>query len=312
MDCHLRITHYYHSGFSIALEHRLLLIIDYWRGEEDELAGDRGITAEEIRQYDQVFVLVSHEHIDHFDPVIYEWRSEVPDIQYIVSYDMPVGTRGKRMSPGERCQLTDEVTLTAYDSTDLGISFLMDFGGFTVFHAGDLNFWHWRDESTAQEIEEADEEFRKAILPLQDQKPDIVMFPVDPRQGSMYDAGANYYILTCKPRLMIPMHYFHRMDIALEFARHARSRSTEVMAMPGYGDTIAVDVTEDGYIDIRMIRQDGVDLTEPPQEEPPVREEYTGPEEENPFVDSDLPVTFEEDVDLFKEHPPEQGPGSLE
>lgn len=71
----------------------------------------------------------------------------------------------------------------------------MDIDGFHVFHAGDLNFWHWRDESTVREIDEADEAFRQAVDPIMAEEIDLAFFPVDPRQGRMYDAGANYFIL---------------------------------------------------------------------------------------------------------------------
>ena len=43
------ITHYYHSGFSVAGEHTLL-VFDYWRGEHGELAPDRQITPEKLKQ----------------------------------------------------------------------------------------------------------------------------------------------------------------------------------------------------------------------------------------------------------------------
>lgn len=293
MGKEIRITHFYHSGFSVAYGQDLLLIIDYWRGEENELLPDREITVEQLLQFNKVCVLISHEHVDHFDPVVYTWREQVPGIQYIVSYDMPVGTRGKRITPGESCKLAENVSLKAYGSTDLGVSFMIDLDGFKIFHAGDLNFWHWRDESTAQEIEDADIEFREKVAPLADENIDIAMFPVDPRQGSMYDAGANYFILTCKPRLMIPMHYFHRVDIALEFARHARCRTTEVMAMAGIGDTIGVTPEEDGYTGIRIIREGGKDLLEEEKEQFNIEEDVLDPN--NPFGDSDLPVTLYED-----------------
>ena len=226
----LLITHYYHSGFSVASEHTLV-VFDYWRGEKAELPPDKQLTVEKLKAFDNVFVFISHEHIDHLDPVVFTW-SEAGNVSYIVSSDMPVGTRGKRMAPGDTLKLSDELTVTAFDSTDLGVSFLVDFCGIRIFHAGDLNFWHWREESTMQEIEEADAEFRKAVLPLSKEQIDVAFFPVDPRQGAMFEAGANYFILSVKPRILIPMHYFHRADTAVDYARTASCRTPEVIAVP--------------------------------------------------------------------------------
>lgn len=294
LSLQLKITHYYHSGFSVECGDTLL-VFDYWNGEHQELQPDRGITPETLKKFSKVFVMISHEHADHFDPEVYEWR-EITDVTYIVSYDMPVGTRGKRMSPGEKVVLTPEITLYAYGSTDLGVSFLADIDGFRIFHAGDLNFWHWRDESNASEIEEAEAEFIREVEPLKMAGIDIAMFPVDPRQGTMYEAGANYFILTVKPRLMIPMHYFHRTDIAQEFARQNRSRATEILAMPGFADTISVTLDDEGYTNVRFVRENGVNLV--PDET--AQQEQTQVEDDpldinNPFGDSDLPVVFNEE-----------------
>ena len=222
MDRKLTVTYYHHSGFSVAMDD-VLLVFDYWTGEHGELPEDKRITVDFLKQFRQVYVFISHEHPDHLDPVVFTWRNEAP-VTYIVSADMPVGTRGKRMAPGDNLTLSPEVSVKAFDSTDLGVSFLVDIQGVHVFHAGDLNFWHWREESTVKEIEEADDAFRQAVEPIAREKIDLAFFPVDARQGLMYDAGANYFIMCVKPRLLIPMHFWGRAEIAMEFARRSRCR----------------------------------------------------------------------------------------
>ncbi|MBR2659906.1 MAG: MBL fold metallo-hydrolase [Clostridia bacterium] len=297
MEQNLLITHYYHSGFSVASKHTLA-VFDYWRGERGELAPDRQIAPEKLAEYDNVFVFISHEHIDHLDPVVFTW-ADAGNVSYIVSSDMPVGTRGKRMAPGDTLKLSEELTVTAFDSTDLGVSFLADFCGIRVFHAGDLNFWHWREESTMQEIEEADAEFRKAVQPISKEQVDVAFFPVDPRQGTMYEAGANYFILAVKPRILIPMHYFHRADTAVDYARTASCRTTEVIALPGYGDSLRIGMDEEGYLNVSFPSADEAEKTEAAEEqegsgadsELPLDEAETMLSEDDPFLESDLPVT---------------------
>ena len=297
MEHNLLITHYYHSGFSVADE-RTLAVFDYWRGERGELAPGLQLTVEKLKKFENVFVFISHEHIDHLDPVVFSWN-EAGNVSYIVSSDMPVGTRGKRMAPGDTLKLTDELTVTAFDSTDLGVSFLLDFGGVRIFHAGDLNFWHWREESTMQEIEEADAEFRKAVQPLTKEQIDVAFFPVDPRQGAMYEAGANYFILAVKPRILIPMHYFHRADTAVDYARTAGCRTTEVIALPGYGDRLRVHMDEEHYLNVSFPSADEPDTLPETEEEDeeenaselPLSESETLLSEDDPFLESDLPVS---------------------
>ena len=305
VEQNLLITHYYHSGFSVA-GGRTLLVFDYWLGERGEVTPDKQLTPKRLKRYDNVFVFISHEHIDHLDPVVFTWN-ENGNVSYIVSSDMPVGTRGKRMAPGDTLKLSDEVTVTAFDSTDLGVSFLVDFFGIRLFHAGDLNFWHWREESTMQEIEEADAEFRRAVQPIAREKIDVAFFPVDPRQGTMFEAGANYFILTVKPRILIPMHYFHRSDAAVDYARTASCRTTEVIALPGFGDRLRVQMDEEHYLNVSFPTDES--WQEPEDEdaddgrltgntsELPLDEGETLLSEDDPFLESDLPLTSLADDD---------------
>ena len=293
MDRKLTVTYYHHSGFSVAMDD-VLLVFDYWTGEHGELPEDKRITVDFLKQFRQVYVFISHEHPDHLDPVVFTWRNEAP-VTYIVSADMPVGTRGKRMAPGDSLTLSPEVSVKAFDSTDLGVSFLVDIQGVHVFHAGDLNFWHWREESTVKEIEEADDAFRQAVEPIAREKIDLAFFPVDARQGLMYDAGANYFIMCVKPRLLIPMHFWGRAEIAMEFARRSRCRQTEVMALTRYGEQISLDFTDDGYIDVSLLTPPEVVVSSrtAPIELPVVElPEPRTPayDHEDPFYDTDLPV----------------------
>ena len=283
------ITHYYHSGFSVAFQD-LLFVFDYWRGENQELAPEQQIHPEQLSLFRKVFVFISHEHMDHLDPIVFSWKDSAA-VSYFVSSDMPVGTRGKRMAPGDMQELDEGISVRAFDSTDLGVSFLLDLKGLHIFHAGDLNFWHWRDESTLKEIEEAQQEFQKAVQPLTHEKVDIAFFPVDPRQGSMFEAGANYFILSVKPRLLIPMHYFHRTDIILEYARTASCRTTEVLAMPGIGDCIGIRLDENGFMDVFFPKENPafkLPRTEEQENEAMLLDEMSG---DNPFAESDLPLT---------------------
>ena len=293
MDRKLTVTYYHHSGFSVAMDD-VLLVFDYWTGEHGELPEDKRITVDFLKQFRQVYVFISHEHPDHLDPVVFSWRNEA-SVTYIVAADMPVGTRGKRMAPGDSLTLSPEVSVKAFDSTDLGVSFLVDIQGVHVFHAGDLNFWHWREESTVKEIEEADDAFRQAVEPIAREKIDLAFFPVDARQGLMYDAGANYFIMCVKPRLLIPMHFWGRAEIAMEFARRSRCRQTEVMALTRYGEQISLDFTDDGYIDVSLLTPPEVVVSSrtapielPVVELPEPRTPAYDPED--PFSDTDLPV----------------------
>lgn len=294
MEQMLDVTYYLHSGFSVALN-GTLLVFDYWLGEHQELPESKRITADFLQQFSEVVVFISHKHPDHLDPEVFEWR-KFTDVTYVVSYDMPIGTPGKRMSPGDRLTLSTHVTVQAFDSTDLGVSFLVDLCGIRIFHAGDLNFWHWREESTLKEIEEAEKDFQLAMAPIKGEAIDLAFFPVDPRQGHMFDAGATTFILAVKPRVLVPMHFWSRAEVAKEFARRARSRDTEVVAMTVCGEQIRLQFQQDGYLTIHL-------LTAPqPAPMPERRSQQLGAadvslqgyEQGDPFMETDLPIKMDE------------------
>ena len=149
-----------------------------------------------------------------------------------------------------------------------------------------------------QEIEEADAEFRKAVQPISREKIDIAFFPVDPRQGNMFEAGANYFILTVKPRILVPMHYFHRADTAMDYARTASCRTKEVIALPGYGDSFRVEMDEEHYLNVSFPSGEDLEAEEARRAKAeeggsdlPLDEAETLLFEDDPFLESDLPVT---------------------
>ncbi len=281
MEKQLKLIYHYHSGFSVQVG-GTLLVFDYWEGEDRKLTNVGRITPQFLRAFEKIFVFISHAHPDHMDPIVYTWEQEVLPVTYIVSSDMPIGTRGKKIAPGQEKVLSEHVTVRGFDSTDLGVSFLVTAYGVNIFHAGDLNLWHWRQESTLREIETAEKAFSQAIEPIKKEKIDICMFPVDPRQGMMYDAGANQFILTIKPRVFIPMHWQERAEVAEDFARRARNNITEVLSLVKPGVVANFTFRED-LLDIHLI-EPPKDLSDLPSGG---RIGYDG---DDPFADTDLPV----------------------
>lgn len=291
------VTFYHHSGFSVAVKDTLL-VFDYWEGENRELPEKYRITNDSFEGYKQAFVFISHSHPDHMDPVVFTWKADCP-ITYIVGYDAAIGTRGRRMSPGDEMPLAPDIRAKAFDSTDLGVSYLVQIYGLNIFHAGDLNLWHWRQESTLREIEAAEEAYQAAVAPITKETIDLAMFPVDPRMGPMFDAGANHFILAVKPKLMIPMHWQGRADVAIDFARRGKTPKTEVLAMTSAGEKVTTLFGEN-QLELHVVtpkepvaRKHARPMTPPPPQaatpSPVTLEAY---DENDPFSDTDLPVSF--------------------
>ncbi|MDR2505066.1 MAG: MBL fold metallo-hydrolase [Oscillospiraceae bacterium] len=231
----LRVTFLGHSAFLLAYD-TAAFVFDY--------AGDASALTERLAEFAQVYVFASHGHGDHYTRGVFDWRGH-PSITYVLSYDItdalsPLDGEAYRVavvSPGMTKEF-DRATVRAYESTDLGVSFLVKIMGaeLNVFHAGDLNLWHWRGESTPREIEAAEEAFDRAIQPIIGEPIDVCMFPVDPRLGAMHDLGADIFISKLRPRVFIPMHFWGRGDVAAEFARKTMPRGTVVVPLTAAGE----------------------------------------------------------------------------
>lgn len=292
MDVNCEVVYYHHSGFSVAVKDTIC-IFDYWEGEEGTIEGTKKLSNERLKPYEHVFFFTTHSHPDHMDPVIYTFEAENP-ITYITSYDMPVGARGRRMAPGDTMPLTEGVRAKAFDSTDLGVSFLVDMYGVKVFHAGDLNLWHWRQESSLREIEAAEKAFEEAMKPIRLEKIDVAMFPVDPRQGIMFDAGANQFILSIKPKVFIPMHWQGRAEIATEFARRAGNKQTSVIALTKPRERIAIHFKEEAIsIEVYTTKE----ATAKREKIVTYGDDVAPYDIENPFAESDLPIELDDKTD---------------
>ena len=285
MSQKMTVTYYHHSGFSVA-SGDVLLVFDYWRGKARKFPEALGITPETLARFNEVYVFITHEHEDHLDPVVYTWDQYAPTT-YIIADCLPNGCRGYRMGKGDEMTFSDRLQVKAYGSTDSGVSFLVTLDDMHFFHAGDLNFWHWREVCNARQIQEADDDFRAEVADIQGAEIDVAFFPVDPRLGMLFDAGANYFILTVKPRLLLPMHFWGRSDVIIEFARRNRTRESEIVALTNPGQAIALDIEDDGFMNISLLAAPNLEQLAPTDNQVV---SLAGFEGEDPFYETDLPI----------------------
>ncbi|HIS95738.1 MAG TPA: MBL fold metallo-hydrolase [Candidatus Ventricola gallistercoris] len=263
------------SGFLIGLGDTGMLFDASEHGADRRILPDK----QALAAFKRMYVFISHHHDDHFSQSVYDLCGN--DAVYIVGFDVPQPHRGVRMSPGEERGF-GPVTVKAFGSTDDGVSFLVNYEGIVLFHAGDLNLWHWRDESSITEIEAAEKAFYACVEPIPKQQIDVAFFPVDPRQGSMYDAGAGYFVMTVKPRILVPMHFQGRADVALRFAVTGETNYTHIVTMQEAGDHIDLHIpdTEDSAPDrkLRELLSDETFGNEPQEDAKPEKEEEEGPQ----------------------------------
>lgn len=238
----MRLTYIYHSGFAIEAPN-YTIIIDFF---EDSLGRDKGVVYDRIlyRSSQKLYVLCSHGHSDHFNPDVLKWRDIRSDITYIFSKDIQASAGLKLrdinfLDKGEVFK-DDTLKITAYGSTDLGISFKIEVDNRVIFHAGDLNNWHWNEESTDEEIVEAEDFYTRELNHIAETTPhlDLAMFPVDPRLGSDYRMGAEEFLEKIPTRLFVPMHFWDKYDKAEAIEAFAKKLNTKVYVPPHRGEVL--------------------------------------------------------------------------
>lgn len=222
----IKITHIFHSSFVVEFWDKIL-IFDYFKNPLLKFNFE-----ELFYSNKDVYVFVSHSHSDHYNPEIFNWESKSSDIKYILSYDIKIESNKDNyffMNNYESMML-DDIEIKTYGTTDLGVSFLITIGDTTIFHGGDLNWWHWKkDDVTTQKKEELD--FKAEVDKLIGQKIDIAFIPVDPRLEEFYYLAGEYVIKTLKPKLLVPMHFANNYYITNEFKDKIKSSSTNVQVI---------------------------------------------------------------------------------
>ncbi|MCL1991604.1 MAG: MBL fold metallo-hydrolase [Spirochaetes bacterium] len=240
----MEITYIGHSGF-IVQDDTCAFVIDCLK-----LAKDSAEIVKLAGKY--LYILASHVHGDHFDPGIMRLGDGRTSgrtsgrTKWIFSKDIGAaasagGADVSFLSKGDVYQ-DERVLVKAYGSTDEGVSFYIEAGGKKIFHAGDLNNWHWNEEETPEDADKNERFFLSELDFLAKEVPrlDAAMFPVDPRLGKDYMRGAQQFLDKIKTGLFIPMHFWDSSEAALAFEPHAAGHGSRFAAIHSPGDTFTV------------------------------------------------------------------------
>lgn len=201
----MKVTYIGHSGFLTEDENRYCLF-DYYRGSLPALDSGK-----------KMLVFASHAHHDHFQPDIFRLREQFSDIRYILSSDIPADRYEDRgdiivMAPNEE-RTASGCRVRTLRSNDQGVAWLVKTETKTIYHAGDLNWWDWEEESDV---------FRKVIRrtyqseinKLQQEHIDIAFVPVDPRLGRAYCLGLDWFMKRTDTEVVFPMHFWENFEIS--------------------------------------------------------------------------------------------------
>ena len=191
-----------HCGFAVRTSNHLL-IFDYQElrdGQQPKVrpanpALENGwINPEEIKNH-AVRVFVSHSHNDHFDPVIFEWRKDIPDIQYFfgwkagddTSFHYLVGPRAEYKSGG-----LEIATINSHHSGVPEVAWLAKVDGVVIYHNGDC-----QPDDPLSEYE---------FLKKKAAQIDVAFVPPVHGERLQYSIQNLELFREFSPRLVLPMH----------------------------------------------------------------------------------------------------------
>ncbi|MEG1847414.1 MAG: MBL fold metallo-hydrolase [Lachnospiraceae bacterium] len=214
----MKVTYIEHSGVSVELADSVLLF-DYYRGELPSFSQDKTL-----------YVFASHRHPDHYTADIFRLAKQYSRIHYILSHDIsfhhkssPMELMGKELYQGGQVVFADahkqfvveQALVETLHSTDTGVAYLVEIEDKIIYHAGDLNWWHWNGESKAynrnMEVNYKREIDRMAAI-LCKQKVDLSFLPLDPRLEDNFAQGMSYYMQTIPFLKIMPIHMWGQYE----------------------------------------------------------------------------------------------------
>lgn len=208
----IKITYLDNSGFLAETEH-YNFIFDYYNGKPDKFG--KGVIDIEKLPRKPTFVFASHNHYDHYNPAIFSWLKDVPDITYVFSSDIRTSKDVFHAEPDKNYNIKG-LGITTFKSTDEGAAFLIKAEGQIIYHAGDLNWWDWEGEPKAW-LNRMERDYKEQISKLKGEHINVAFAPVDPRLERTMGKGARFLIDTAHVDLLIPMHYGSAVKAAREF-----------------------------------------------------------------------------------------------
>lgn len=208
----MEVTYLSHSGVCVETG-RCVLLFDYYRGEIPEFGQEKF-----------VYVFASHRHPDHFSEEIFKLAEQYPNVTYLLSSDIrlpiskekggkepPEALKVIRMGAGQERAVGD-ILVRTLKSTDAGVAFLVKAEGDTVYHAGDLNWWHWNGESKAYN-RNMEVNYKCEIDKIQKEQVKAAFLPLDPRLEDAYDKGIRYFMETVDCDFIFPIHMWDDYEV---------------------------------------------------------------------------------------------------
>ena len=226
----MKVTYISHSGFLIEME-RANFLFDYFKGEIPKMEREKPL-----------YIFSSHSHHDHFNSVIFDLSKKYNNVTYILSSDIqsPKGLNCYTMSPYEERQIKD-IKIKTFKSTDLGVAFLIETEKKTVYHAGDLHWWHWIGEPDEDNLW-MEKAYKHELELLKGRHMDVAFLVLDPRQEAAFDMGMDSFLRAVGVDIVFPMHCWDDYSVISSYKNSQKGEEfrEKIMDITKEGETFYI------------------------------------------------------------------------
>jgi len=224
----MKITYLHHSGFALEYD-TFVILFD-------------AITPPKLNFKDRrVYFFASHSHADHYSKDIFTY-SDNNKTTYILSDDIRDYKKAENviLVNEYREYTVKDFTFKTFGSTDIGVSFYVKTDDYGIFHSGDLNWWHWDEDSDENNLQ-MEKDYKRHIKNLSEYKVNIAFIPADPRLDYAFDYSVKYFIDAIKPDILAPMHFWDEYDIPKKLMQNYASSGTKILDIPNKNKVIYDD-----------------------------------------------------------------------
>lgn len=241
----MKVTYIDHSGFLVETESAVFLF-DYYKGELPALPAHK-----------PMLIFASHKHRDHFDFKIFDLRRHPGGATYVFGNDIKLSDRYlqrhgvepeikgqiRKMAPRNMLTLSgggkdgeERIEIHTLRSTDAGVAFYINVENKRIYHAGDLNWWHWQGEKESfnkdqERIYKEEIAYLKELLG-EGNRLDLAFVPLDPRLGEAYCYGMDHFLSEILVNEVYPMHMWNHKEIIGQYLADCKKTEEKKKFIP--------------------------------------------------------------------------------
>ena len=220
----MRVTHLYHSGFTVEFD-ECVLLFDWNPRDFSEAALGPKIP----ETCGRLYVFVSHTHGDHYTPAIWNVGKAHSGAEVTFIVDEAVAAMAPdddsldvvSCEPEQIYEIDELMEVTTLNSTDEGLAFCVDVCGKTIYHGGDLSVWWWPNRDMLDNMR-SESNCHYYLEILEGKHIDLAMLPITPRAGADGDRGIELFMVQVGADVVVPMHYGDMRAEAMELANSTR------------------------------------------------------------------------------------------